>query len=331
MNAEHSSRRGIESLTRLNQLAHKNAWTLEDLDWSMPIDRERLWAPPEMSPLSYLPSYARLSEEQQRRYNQIFALAICEQFIWFETNFLVDAMESVVRQFDVPEELVTAVNFLTEEEIKHTRMFWRLLEKCQPDWYPRREYHIFKMTPMQRLLTKSMLRWPRHVLVWIWIAIFFEERTGDYCRQYLRYERRNPGAIDPAFLQVHRFHFRDEARHFQLDQHLLDWIYDRAPRWKCRLAGKMFYRVMRGYTSPRNTARQTLRQLGREFPELERDVIPALERELPLLGKSKEYHQMAFSRKSVGNSLALFAEYPELDRLWPLFQVETKADNLRRA
>ncbi len=331
MNIEHTPRRDIQSLERLNQLAHKNAWALEDLDWSLTVDRERLWAPPEMSPLSYLPSFERLDGVQQRRYNQIFALAICEQFIWFETNFLVDAMESVVRDFDVPEELVTAVNFLTEEEVKHTRMFWRLLEKCEPDWYPTRDYHLFRMTPTQRLLTKSMLRWPRELLVWIWIAIFFEERTGDYCRQYLRYERRNPGAIDPSFLQVHRFHFRDEARHFQLDQHLLGWIYDRAPRWKCGLAGLMFYRVMRGYTSPRNTARQTLRQLGREFPQLERDVIPALERELPLLGQSKEYHRMAFSRKAVGNSLALFAEYPELDRLWPLFQVETRSDNLRRA
>ncbi len=329
--AEKASRKNLDSLQQLNRLAAKNAYDIEDLDWSLNMDRGKLWAPPAMSPLTYLPSFDRLDEAQQLRYNQIFAMAICEQFIWFETNLLIDILESAVRDSDMPGEMVTAVDFLTSEEAKHTRMFWRLLQKSEPEWYAERRFRIFRMTPGQRLLTRAMLNWPKHILVWIWIAIFFEERTTDYCRQYVHFDKKNPDTLDPNYLQVHRFHFRDEARHFQLDQHLLDWIYDRAPRWKCRLAGRMFYRVMRGYTSPRNTARQTLRQLGSEFPELKRDVIPALERELPLLGKSKEYHQMAFSRKSVGNSLALFAEYPELDRLWSLFQVESRADNLRRA
>ena len=64
MNPEHTPRRDIQSLSRLNELAHKNAWTLDDLDWSMPIDRDRLWAPTSMTPLSYLPSYGRLNETQ---------------------------------------------------------------------------------------------------------------------------------------------------------------------------------------------------------------------------------------------------------------------------
>lgn len=322
-----AARRNIDSLRRLNRLSAEQAYDIDDLDWSLDIDRGKLWAPPAMSPLTYLPSFDRLDAAQQLRYNQIFALAICEQFIWFENHFLIDAMGSVVRHFDVPEELVTAVDFLTSEELKHTRMFWRLLQKAEPQWYAQPRYRVFRMTPAQRLLTRAMLAWPKHVLVWIWIAIFFEERTTDYCRQYVQFDKQNPGALDPNFLQIHRFHFRDEARHFQLDQHLLSWVYDRAPRWKCRLAGKMFYRVMRGYTAPRNTAMQTLRQLALEFPELNRDLLPALARELPLLGQSREYHEMAFSRRAVKNSLGLFAEYPELDCLWPLFLVETKEAN----
>ena len=102
MKIEHTPRKDIDSLQRLNQLASKNAYGIEDLDWSLNVDRSKLWAPPAMSPLTYLPSFDRLDEAQQLRYNQIFALAICEQFIWFETNFLIDAMESVVRQFNVP-------------------------------------------------------------------------------------------------------------------------------------------------------------------------------------------------------------------------------------
>lgn len=327
MQIETASRKGIDSLQRLNRLASKHAYDIEDLDWSLSMDHDKLWAPPAMSPLTYLPSFNRFNEAQQLRYNQIFALAICEQFIWFETNLLIDIMESMLRDCDVSDEMATAVNFLTSEESKHTRMFWRLLQKSEPQWYAKRQFQIFRMTPGQRLLTRAMLTWPKHILVWIWIAIFFEERTTDYCRQYVQFDKQNPDTLDPNFLQVHRFHFRDEARHFQLDQHLLSWVYDRAPRWKCRLAGKMFYRVMRGYTAPRNTVLQTLRLLAREFPELNRDVLPALVRELPLLGQSREYHRMAFSRRAVKNSLALFAEYPELDCLWPLFLVETKEAN----
>ena len=206
-------------------------------------------------------------------------------------------------------------------------MFWRFLQDAEPQWYPRHRFHVFQVTPSQRLLMRAILTWPKHILVWVWLAIFFEERTTDYCRQYVHFDKRNPGSLDPAFLQIHRFHFLDEARHFQLDQHLLDQVYDRAPRWKCRLAGKMFYRVMRGYTAPRNTVLRTLRLLAREFPELNHEVLPALVRELPTLAQSRGYQQMAFSRRAVKNSLALFAEYPELDCLWPLFLVESREAN----
>ena len=329
MKMEKTSRNNPVSLQRLNRLAAEHAYDIEDLDWSLEADRGKLWAPPAMSPLTYLPSFERLDSAQQLRYNQIFAMAICEQFIWFETTFLIEALRSMVSYFDVPDEMLTAIDFLIREESKHTRMFWRQLEKSEPQWYAQRRLRIFRTTPGQRMLTRTILRWPRHLLVWIWIAIFFEERATDYCRQYVQFDRQNPDALDPSFLQIHRFHFRDEARHFQLDQHLLGQFYDRAPSWKCRLAGKMFYRVMRGYTSPSNTVLQTLRQLGREYPELNRELLPALVRELPMLGQSREYHQMAFSRKAVKNSLALFAEYPEMDCLWPLFLVETREANRR--
>lgn len=67
-----------------------------------------------------------------------------------------------------------------------------------------------------------------------------------------------------------------------------------------------------------------MEQLGREFPELEAEVLPALRGELPLLATSRSFHQVAFSRAAVGHSMALFAEYPELDSVWDLFVLEAK-------
>ena len=54
------------------------------------------------------------------------------------------------------------------------------------------------------------------------------------------------------------------------------------------------------------------------------EIIPELRRELPDIGYSRAFHRMAFSRDSVPKTMALFAEYPELDRLWTLFLEVTK-------
>jgi predicted metal-dependent hydrolase len=317
-------KRNIEALDVLNRKAVDNAFGVEDLDWSKPIDRTRLWSPEEIAPLYYLPAYQLLRPEEKLRYNQLFAMGVCEQFVWLEEHLLVSTLRKVLEGKDAPPPLREALGHFIEEEIKHTEMFWRVLEKSEPSWYPTRKFRLYNISPLQQRVMNLVLGYPRTFLIWVWTAIFFEERTVDYCRHYLRVEKADPGKLDATYLQMHEYHFKDELRHYQLDQHLLSWIYDPQPRWKKALAGKMFFRLMRGYVFPRRTSLRVLEVLGAEFPRLEDEVIPRLRKEIPGIGRQEAFHRMAFSRQAVPKTMALFADYPELDRLWTLFLAVTK-------
>lgn len=319
------TRLGVETLEALNKKSRTMAYSIDDLDWARPVDRTRRWSPDGIAPLTHLPSYARLEAPQRLRYNQLFALGVCEQFVWFEQHLLVPVLQKLLRQHqDMPPLLREALEHFVEEEHKHSEMFWRMCEKAEPAMYPSREFRLFNVSAPQRAALDFLLGRPRTFLMWIWAAIFFEERTVDYCRQYRKAEKAAPGQLDPCFVELHEFHFKDEARHYQLDQHLLTWLYDPEPMWKRRLAARMFKVLMRSYVSPRRTSRRILEVLGQEFPALRRDALPALAAELPLLARSRSFHQAAFSREAVGKTMDLFAEYPEHDGLWELFVLEGK-------
>ena len=314
----------LDSLDRLNRLADKNAFDVEDLDWSRPVSRNCLWGPEKIAPLTYLPAYDLLTDEERRRLNQLFSVGVCEQFIWLEENILVRTLGKVLMHWSMSEGLRIALDHFIKEEIKHTEMFWRTLEKASPEWYPTRRFHLFNISKQQSFLLNRVINNPTLFLVWIWTAIFFEERTVNYCQHYRRASRRDPGSIEPTFADLHEYHFKDEVRHFQLDQYLLAECYDKQPAWKRRLAGLMFYYVMKSYTAPGRTSLRILDILGQEFPHLTQSVIPDFLQQIPSLATNSSFHRMAFSREAVPRSMALFSRYDELNRLWPLFVLENR-------
>jgi hypothetical protein len=318
----------LDTLDRLNRLADKNAFDVEDLDWSRPISTNCLWGPEEIAPLTYLPAYSLLTEAQRRRLNQLFSLGVCEQFIWLEENILVRTLGSVLMHWSMSDALRRALQHFIKEELKHTEMFWRTLEKASPEWYATRRFHLFNVSNAQAFLLNRVINNPTLFLVWIWTAIFFEERTVNYCQHYRRASRRDPDSIDPTFADLHEYHFKDEVRHFQLDQYLLAECYDHQPAWKRNLAGRMFYYVMQSYTAPRRTSLRILEILGQEFPHLTRSIIPQFLQQIPSLATNSSFHRMAFSREAVPRSMELFSRYDELDRLWPLFVLENRAGSI---
>lgn len=317
----------LDTLDRLNKMAEKNEYTVEDLDWTRTVSRDLLWGPESLAPLTYLPAYQRLDKQEQRRLNQLFSMGVCEQFIWLEENILVRTLRQVLRRWPMSAALHTALEHFIKEELKHTEMFWRTLERASPEWYPTREFRLFNISTAQTFVLNRVLNNPGLLLVWIWTAIFFEERTVNYCQQYRRAGRSDPDSIDPTFIDLHEYHFKDEVRHFQLDQYLLEECYNRQPRWKRRLAGRMFYQVMKSYTAPRRISLRILDILGQEFPHLKQSIVPEFLQQLPSLASNPSFHQMAFSRESVPRAMELFSRYDELDCLWPLFVVENRFDN----
>ncbi|MDC3378898.1 diiron oxygenase [Planctomycetota bacterium] len=318
-------RQDLETLEALNRKSVDLAFEVDDLDWARPLDRTKMWSPTDIAPLTHLPSFDLLSDPAKLRYNQLFAMGICEQFTWFEQDLLVPVLKTLLRtQRNMPPLLREALHHFMEEEYRHSEMFWRMLEKSEPDWYQTRKFRLFNVSKTQDKLLHFLLDRPRFFLLWIWVVIFFEERTVDYCRRYHKLNKKEPDLLDANYVEVHYFHFRDEARHYQLDQHLLTWLYDTEPYWKRKMAASMFYRLMRSYTSPKRTSIRVMEVLGREFPEIQKEAVPKLTAELPMLRTSESFHRAAFSRAAVGKSMALFAEYPELDSIWDLFMTENK-------
>ena len=61
------------------------------------IDFSRYFMPERLTPLFHTPSYAHLSEEQRRRYNQLHACYLNEQTIFFERVMAQPILESMMR------------------------------------------------------------------------------------------------------------------------------------------------------------------------------------------------------------------------------------------
>lgn len=316
-------RRSIDSLAVLNRKSCELAFGLEDIDWSFEADRTKPWAPEGFGPICYLSGFALLDEAERLRCNQFQALSLCEQFIWLERH-VIHPLTRVLEGRDVPQPLREAMWHFIREEDKHIEMFWRVLERSEPDWYRSRIPRLFRVSPLQQFGIERVVENPRVLVAWIWLTIFVEERTLYLARRYIEAENETPGRIDRLHTQLHQFHFRDEARHYQLDQHVLTWLYDPQPHWKKKLSAWIFHYMMRCYANPRHSARAVLAQLAREFPRLRKDIVPRLLAELTQVGRNEEFHRKHFSRSALPRTLALLAEYPEHDRLWTLFITESK-------
>lgn len=316
-------RRRFDSLRSLNQRARENAFALEDLDWSIAVDRTKPWEPEGLGALWFLPSFASLTSRERLRCNQLHALAVCEQFVWFECQ-LLRVIGNVLRTGALPAPLREALGHFAVEERKHVEMFWRLLERSEPAWYVERAPRLFRPAALHQFVMDCVTANPRMLLAWIWLAILIEERTLFLSREHMRAARRAGGSVDALHAQVHEFHFHDEARHYQLDQHLLAWLYDPQPAWKKALAAAMFRRMMRGYVAAARTSRRILAQLEREFPRLRRTLSARLRGELAAVSCNESYHRRLYSRAALPRTFALLAGYGEHERLWELLPMARK-------
>lgn len=310
-------RKRLESLVALNRRAAADAFCADDIDWSREVDPAKCWEPEELNGLWFVPSFGALDEAQRRRCNQLHALAVSEQFVWFEGK-LIRAIGNVLAGGGLPAQLDEALRHFVEEEHKHIEMFWRLMEKSAPAWYRRRAPRLFCVPPLEQWATDCVTAHPRVLLAWVWLAIFIEERTLYISRLHVQAEKRAPGTIDALHAQVHDFHFRDEVRHYQLDQHLLTWLYDPQAGWKKALSAFMFRQVIRSFVGARRTAQRILAQLGAEYPGLRARVLPQMLAELRHVADNPRYQLKHFSPLAQPRTLALLAEYPEHERLWAL-------------
>jgi hypothetical protein len=328
MHTARNPRKTLDSLEALNRRSRDLAYGIEDLDWSREVDRSRPWAPDDLGPLWFAPSFRKLGAAEGLRCNQLNALAQCEKLAWFEA-WLVRIADNVSRIARVPAPVEEGLRHFVAEESKHIEMFQRLLQRAEPGWYETSPTRFFTITPPQRSAMNVIAAWPQTLLAWIWLAAFVEERALFFSRRYALAERRAPGRIDALFAEVQAFHARDEARHQQLGPHLLTWLYDSQPEWKKRLCGFTFERMLRGYIAGGRASSRILDQLAAEFPALDPAILARIRRELAAVGADPAYHRDLFGRAAMPRTLRLMAEYAELDSAWFHFKAQSRSEVLQ--
>jgi hypothetical protein len=304
-------------LDTISKRADQNAYSIDTIDWSRGPDFTRLFFPEHLTPLSHTAVYAELTPDERRTYNQLYGMAINEQFIFLEDRFLVrivGALRARTR-LDLPADLLDALDVFLEEEVKHTEMFRRLARATDPARYASSDFSFLRLGRVEDALLEFMSKRPDFFVYWVWLALAFEEKTIDYYRHYQRHLKERPDApLCPLYTEVHRFHMLDEVRHVQIDHHLIRVFYDRCGPLLRSLNYKLLARTLRAYTRPRRTNMRIVEELVRRAPRLS-PRLGDMKAQLRGLAACRDWQEITYSRKNAPQTFALFDEYPEMHAL----------------
>jgi hypothetical protein len=274
------------------------------------IDFDRFFLPEAFTPLYHAPVYADLTPQQQRRYNQLYALYFNEQITFFETS-LADSVLLPLAQSGLPHSLARALATFVEEESRHTCMFRALNRRCAPDLYARDDFHFIRLSSVHRRTLDWIARRTRRFPLVLWLMLLQEERSMFYARTILRDREQ----LEPHFVDVHRVHLADEADHVRWDEELLDHIWGACPRLQRHLNAELFrWMVGEFFNTPKRGGLRVIDRLVDEFADL-RPRRSELRRQVLDLARSPAYHRSLYSRDIVPRTFARFDRHAEFSRL----------------
>ena len=145
-------------------------------------------------------------------------------------------------------------------------MFRRLNRLAQPEWYSSTDYYILQLPSFVLRALNQITSRPILLPMVIWLMLMMEERSLLMSK---RYAAAPAGTIDPLFMEVYRSHAEDEARHVQIDWHLLDEFYAKRPRWVQSVNARLLESVMTSILiKPRRSNVRIIELLVLEYPEL---------------------------------------------------------------
>lgn len=308
----------VPPLETINEQARRNAFTIDEIPWGDGPDRALLWGPETMSHLYYCEAYQLLTEDEKRFYNQVHACGIAEQFVFLEEILLVKGLTRLCERMGdrMPAPMQEAIRTFVIEEIKHGDMFSKLLRMADPETYGSERFVVYKLSKWETGFLDWCLQHPETFLWWVWVAVIFEEKTLDFYRKYNDSPDRDK--LDPLFHAVHKFHAKDEMRHFQLDHHFVDFFWDRGAGWKRWLNEKIFHKMMWSFTHPRRTVKHAVERVIRKFPRLEAHRA-RLMGDILAVFEHRPWQQAFYSREVLPHTFALFDRFPEMHGLSDVF------------
>jgi hypothetical protein len=296
----------------------------EEIDWDTPIDRSRWFFCETLTPLYYTRTYATLTTEQRRRYNQLTGMLSNELILRLETGFLDAALGAVVQRGSRSDsdELIEAVWRFREDERRHADRWQRLNLLSEPGWYQAGHERFVRVPAALDAAARALARHPFACPVVFWIQLVQEERSIEISRRCLRMSR---DVIEPRYAAVYREHLRDEVRHVQLDCHLIERFHASQSLAIRRVTAALFRWVVANmFLKPSRSAVHVVQALVAEYPEL-RPRLPAMIRELRALTSDAEYQEMMYSRRTTPITFALFDTFAEFHSMSQVLRAYTPA------
>lgn len=279
------------------------------------LSNRDLWFPETATVWSYLESYKRLSREVQVRYNQLYSLGVNEAFSVFEENFLMKALQRVGRDPRLNHKLKQDLEDFCEEEHRHSCMFQDLNRQADPGMYAKNPYVLSQMANQKGIWALELCgRFPMLLGVWVWIAVYFEERTILYAKKFVKDTN-----VSPIFKEIHRRHMMDEVHHVKLDEQLIEQFYKPLGSLKKRLAVRMFQSLLESYSSPKRMSLAIARVLKSEFP-LHTESVDECLKELPSLKMNRTFQRDFLGPEAAPRTWRLMNQQPEMHSLIQLLE-----------
>ena len=299
----------------LERLAAAPSKPAEDaIDWRTPIDRSCWFFCETLTPLYYTSVYRDLGVEHKLRYNQLTAMMANEIIAFMETEFLGAALMAVESGGDrrLPAVLHAAVVRFRDDERRHADIWQNLNRLSEPAWYGSTDRRLINVPRGALMAARLVARHPVAFPVVFWIQLVQEERSLEISRRCMRV---SPHVIEPRYAAAYGAHLPDEARHVQIDRHLIDHFY-RPRSIAVRRVSALLFRTIVGalLVTPVHSTARVVRVLAAEYPELT-PLVPRMLRELRDLRSSVDYHEMMYSRRTTPVTFALFDEFPEFHQM----------------
>ena len=295
--------------SKINELAADPARQMQDVEIGE-IDFSKPFVPEEYTQLYYTPVYDKLSARHRLRYNQLFGVRINEYIMMLEADLIERMLQPLSRHRRIAgdDELLVAINTMIEEEKHHYQVFLKLNRACLPEVYDNGQERYFSDLPLQTRLTFGIVGMiARHLAFPLWYLMAMEESSTALARDIARCSDHPLGALEPTFAKVHREHMKDEARHLQVDAHLIEACLLNEKGVRQALNAKLFKVMLAGITKPKASGSgiKVISRLVQELPELE-PLQHEMTQAVLALSDNTAFQESLFNRRIMPLTFGLF-------------------------
>lgn len=148
-------------------------------------------------------------------------------------------------------------------------MFRRLNQHCLPELYVDEHYLFLKIPHLERALLGLFCRYPHHIHALVWLVLLMEEHAVRFSRDLIQTtDSSDLGSLDNNFVNAHRAHLKDEARHVHIDADVLDYLLTQSTPRKRAINSWLLRILLQKTLKPKQAGLNVIKHLVLEFPEL---------------------------------------------------------------